>query len=204
VERFEGRDSFEDELFADLDLERMDLAGREFSRCTFRGCKLSETKWMRARLEECVFEGCDLTRAKPSMLSLRDVELKRCKLMGIDWSDLAKFPVVSFEECNLRYSAIIKIALRKTRFTRCSLVEASFIEADLVDSLFEECQFDGARFEGCDLRRTRFPHAKDLFVDPAKNNVKGMQVPLETAIHLASSFGMRVIDFDAKPRASSR
>ena len=73
-----------------------------------------------------------------------------------------------------------------------------------MESVFEECQFDGTRFEECDLRRTRFPHAKDLFVDPAKNNVKGMQVPLETAIHLAASFGMRVIGFDEKPRETSR
>ncbi len=41
-----------------------------------------------------------------------------CKLMGVDWTNIAKFPDVSFEDCDLRYVIMDSLALRKTRFER--------------------------------------------------------------------------------------
>jgi fluoroquinolone resistance protein len=192
---FEGKDSFEGEVFEGLDLERADLGNREFYRCVFRTSKLGETRWQRTRLDECVFEGCDLTRADPMNLSLRDVTFRGCKLMGIDFSKVAGHPHVSFEDCNLRYVSMVSLALRKTRFKKCAITEANFFEVDLAEARFEDCQFTGTRFDECDLRKARFPKAKDLFLDPARNRVKDAQIPLETAILIATSLGMRVLGF---------
>ena len=201
---FENRHSFEDETFAELDLRKVSLSDREFVRCVFRGCKLSETRWQRTRLEECAFEGCDLTQAEPAGLSLRDVEFKRCKLMGIDWSHLGTFPTVSFEDCNFQYATMVSIALRKTRFTRCAMVEANFLSSDFAESVFEDCRFTGARFEGCDVRKASFAGAQDLFLDPATNNVKGARVPVESAVLLAASRGMHVFGYsDRKGKGTS-
>ncbi|TKC94185.1 pentapeptide repeat-containing protein [Polyangium fumosum] len=80
--------------------------------------------------------------------------------------------------------------------TRCAITESVFASMDFTDAVFEECRFAGTRFDGCDLRNARFPRSSDLFVDPAKNKVKGARVPLDTAILLATSFGMRVLGFD--------
>ncbi|MDI1435825.1 pentapeptide repeat-containing protein [Polyangium sorediatum] len=193
---FEGKSSFDSETFDKLTLERADLRDREFSYCTFRRCKLGESRWTRARLEGCVFEECDLSRADPTMLSLRGVTFTSCKLIGINWTKIAKFPDVSFEDCDLRYTVMDSLALRKTRFTRCAITESVFASMDFTDAVFEECRFAGTRFDGCDLRNARFPRSSDLFVDPAKNKVKGARVPLDTAILLATSFGMRVLGFD--------
>ncbi|AKU94698.1 MCBG protein [Labilithrix luteola] len=192
---FEGKTSFEEQTFEGLALEREDLGGREFYGCTFRNSKLAETRWLRTRLEECTFEGCDLSGADFTMLSLREVTFLSCRLMGIDFSKVGQFPNVSFEDCNLRYVSMVSIPLRKTTFRRCAIKEASFFEADLVEAKFEECQFAETRFESCDLRKAKFPNAQDLFLDPARNRLKDTHVPLETAILLARSFGMRVLGF---------
>jgi uncharacterized protein YjbI with pentapeptide repeats len=194
---FAGKDWFEREVFDGLSLERADLGNREFYRCTFRNSKLQETRWARSRLEECVFEACDLTRADPTMLSLRDVAFRSCKLMGIDFSNIGQHPHVSFEDCNLRYVSVVSVGLRKTSFKRCAINEANFFESDLADAEFDDCHFAETRFDACDLRRARFRSARDLFIDPARNRVKGTQIPLETAILLATSFGMRVLGFTA-------
>jgi uncharacterized protein YjbI with pentapeptide repeats len=90
---------------------------------------------------------------------------------------------------------MVAVVLRKTRFARCAMVEANFVRSDFVESVFEGCRFTGARFDACDLRKARFDGAQDLFLDPAKNNVKGAQVPVESAVLLAASFGLRVIDY---------
>ncbi|APR79853.1 Hypothetical protein A7982_05200 [Minicystis rosea] len=192
---FEGKDSFEGETFDGITLERAILGDREFSNCVFRRCSLRESRWARTRLEDCVFEACDLSQTDPTMLSLRGVAFTSCKLMGINWTNIAKFPDVSFEDCDLRYTVMDSLALRKTRFQRCAITESVFASTDFGGAKFEECRFTGTRFDGCDLRNAQFPRSSGLFVDPARNKAKGARIPLESAILLATSFGMHVLGF---------
>jgi fluoroquinolone resistance protein len=196
--RLFDRDSFDEELFHDADLKATALCNKEFYRCTFRNVNLSETRWDGTRFEECKFEDCDASRMQPARLSLRGVEFSDCKLMGIDWTQVASNPDVSFTRCNLRYSSFVEIALRKTKFDRCALLEANFIQVDLVEALFEQCEFAGCRFERCDLSRARFPGCVDLLLHPADNRVKGARIPFESAVLLARAFGMHVGDAIAK------
>jgi fluoroquinolone resistance protein len=191
---FEGRDTFENEAFEGLNLEHADLSNRSFDRCTFRNSKLGESRWHRSRLDDCTFEGCDLVRIDVKMLALRGARFTSCRLMGVDFADIAKFPDMSFHECNLHYASFATLALRKAVFEKCSFVEANFFETDLAEAKLDDCQFTDARFEACDLRKARFKNAQNLFIDPAKNRVAGAKVPLETAVLLATSFGMRVLD----------
>ena len=135
-----ANDSFEDETFDALDLGGRDLGGKVFADCSFRNCRLGESRWDGARLEDCVFDGCDLTGLVPIGLGLRGVEFRRCKMMGIDWTNVGAFPDVSFADCNLGYCSFVSLRLRKLPFVRCVLTEASFVEADLTEARFEDCQ----------------------------------------------------------------
>jgi uncharacterized protein YjbI with pentapeptide repeats len=192
---FADDDSFEGQVYENLVLEGADLGKREFTKCVFRGCRLGESRWPRTRLEDCVFDHCDLTRADVGGTSMYDVRFKSSKLMGIDFTHLAKHPAMAFEECNLRYASFVGLVLRKLKFVRCGIQEANFFETDLTGATFEDCQFTGTQFQGCTLHKAKFPGAKDLFLDPVRNRVKGVQVPLETAILLATSHEMRVLGF---------
>ncbi len=108
---------------------------------------------------------------------------------------MASFPTAAFADCNMHYTSMVSLALRKTRFVRCALVEANLIKTDLVESVFEDCLFTGTRIEECDLRKATFAGARDLFLDPVKNNVKGARVPVESAVLLAASFGMQIFGY---------
>jgi fluoroquinolone resistance protein len=192
--RLAAEDAFEDQIFEGVDAEAADFGGKEFYRCTFRNAKLQQSRWARARLEDCVFDACDMTRALPAQLALRGVVFQHCKLMGIDWSKLGNYPDVAFTECNLRYASFVDASLRKTRFERCAMHECNFIQVDLGEAVFEACQLSGARFDNCDLRATSFTRSLELFVDPSKNRVQGMRIPAESALLLAASFGMKVVE----------
>ena len=185
-------ESFDDETFVGLELANADLGDKLFANCTFRNLKLPESRWARARLEDCVFEACDLTRLAPAGMAMRGVRFERCKMMGVDWTDLGAYPDVAFVDCILDYCSFVSLRARKTPFIRCSLVEASFAGADLVEARFEECQLGGARFERCDLRKASFPGSTDLLLDPATNQIKGASIPTEAALLLAASFGFKV------------
>jgi fluoroquinolone resistance protein len=185
-------ESFDDEMFVGLDLADANLGDKVFANCTFRNLKLQQSRWDRARLEDCVFEACDLTRLAPAGMALRGVQFKRCKMMGIDWTALGAYPDFGFADCNLDYCSFVATRARKVPFLRCSLVEANFVDSDFAEAKFEECQLAGARFERCDLRKANFAGSQALLLDPATNQVRGASIPIEAAMLLAASFGLKV------------
>lgn len=187
-----SNDSFDGDRFKALDLSEKNLTGKDMVNCTFSGLKLQGSQWGNSRLEDCVFEDCDLTRINPAKLRLRGVEFRRCKLLGVDWSDLGERPEVSFLECNMGYCLFLSVSIPNTRFIQCALTEAAFEESDLSASEFSACKLMGAKFERCDLERVSFLGSTDLMLNPAANRVRGAQIPIEAAIAIATSFGLRV------------
>ncbi len=190
--------SFGHETFEGLDLQRLELANKEFYDCTFRHVKLQESVWRRARFEDCVFEDCDLTQMKPGDAGLHDVHFVRCKLMGVGFTKSVLNARLSFEECSLRYASFTQMNLRDTTFVRCKLVETSFVGVDLSNAQFTGSDASGAVFEQTVLAGADFTGATNAFIDPAKNRVKGARVSADTAALLAMSFGMRVEGYSSE------
>jgi uncharacterized protein YjbI with pentapeptide repeats len=189
---FADRDSFEDEAFADLDLPRADISNREFLRCTFTNVQLPDADLSGARFDDCLFNGCDLSRARATNVAARGVAFVRCRLMGVDFSELRPTPSLVFEHCTLQYATFGPANLTGTRFVSCKLVEVNFFETRLAEADFTDSDLAGARFEGCDVRSAQFAGTRSFYIDPAKNVVSGAQINVETAITIATAFGFKV------------
>lgn len=193
IETLTREHAFEDATFDGLDLEGFDLSGKELVRCTFRRCKLMESVWRRATLEDCIFEDCDMTRSVVAWARFRDVVFTRSRLMGCDFTDVAKNPVIHFEGCDLRYISFVRTNLLKSRFVECRMVEANFIGCNLAETDFSGAILSGASFVDSDLTRADLSTAVDAFIDPSRNKVKGLEIAVESAVLLAMSHGMRVL-----------
>jgi fluoroquinolone resistance protein len=189
---------FVDVTFTGLSIESGDLAGREFQNCTFRRCKLPESRWTGTRLEDCRFEDCDLARMFAKKLALRGVVFKDTRLMGVDWSDLAPLPDIHFEGCDLRYSSFVKMKLRKTRFVGCAAAEASFIDVDLTETTFQGTAMAGVTFQRCVLTKADLAGATGLLFDPGANLVKGARVDVDFAVALVQAAGMVVAGYEER------
>lgn len=196
--RLRAEASFDGETFEGLELDREDLSGKELCQCTFRNCKLQESRWGRTRLEDCIFEGCDLTGMVPRELAARGVKFHGCKLLSVNWADLGSYPQMEFADCDLRYVAFVSVSLHQAPFLRCKATEATFIEADLTSADFADTDLTGAVFEKCILRKADFSKARGAFLDPAKNQVRDARINEESAALLASSFGLKVSGFTVK------
>jgi fluoroquinolone resistance protein len=190
-------DFFADRTFSDLSLEAADLGGKQLQGCTFRRCKLPESRWEKTKLEDCVFESCDLLRMVPRQLALRGVTFKDSRLMGVDWSDLAPMPDVRFEKCDLRYDSFVRLRLRATRFVGCLAREASFLETDLTEADFTDTDLQGSTIQGCQLARANFARASHVFFDPQKNRLKDTRLGLEAALAVVQSLGILVDELEA-------
>jgi uncharacterized protein YjbI with pentapeptide repeats len=192
AEQLRSEDTFEDALLSQLELPAARLSGKEFLHCTFENLRLQESVWTDSRFEDCVFRDCDLTGAKLTHAAMRGVRFERCKLMGIDWSALSDFPELAFDACDLRYSVFASLSLRKLPMRRCTATEASFSDVDLSDADFDGTDLSGTTFQGCTLARTDLRGALGLFLEPARNKAKGARIPVDAAVRLAQSLGLKV------------
>jgi len=192
-------DTCDDLVFHNLDLQAHDLGDRELTGCTFRSCKLQETRWSGSRLEDCRFERCDLTRMQPRALRAHDLHFTDCKLMGIDWSELGQFPTLAFTDCVLDYASFVGLGLRKTAFVRCKIGEANFFDCDLRDTDFAGSDLRASVLRGCKLAGADFSAATNLCFDPAQNDPRGAVIPIETAVLIALQFGLKVPGYTARP-----
>ena len=189
-------DEHEDRLFEALDLEGVALSGRRFTGCTFRHLRGQASRWQGAHLEDCAFENCDLTGMVPGNLRAHDVRFVGCKLLAVRWTRAMGYPRLGFEDCLMRYAAFSDLDLRRTELLRCRLTEASFTGVDSTDADFAGSDLTGATFQGTTLAGAYFSTTEGLFLDPARNRVKGARVPVETAVLLAMSLGLRVRGYD--------
>lgn len=204
LERLLADAELEGETFVGLDAHDADLGGKELYRCTFRGVKLTGSRWRRTRLEECVFEDCDLTRFEPAGLALSGVVFRRTKLLGADFTDLSANPDVRFEECNLEYAVFRRTNLRKLKILDTNLRAATFFECDLVEADLSGCDLSGASFESSNLTKADLGTSRGAYVDPARNRVKDLRIPLESAALLAQALGMKVAGVSPPPRRHGR
>lgn len=187
-----GGSSFENQTFDKLELNGFDFGKKELVNCTFRGCKLQETKWSGALLEDCVFETCDLSNVIPKRVALRGVEFKNCKLMGAKWLEVASTPRVGFTDCAMRYQSFVGLDLRSTAFVRCAVVDSAFIDVNLGKAKFKDCDLTKTEFERCELLGTDFVTSVGVFFDTTQNRIKGARINTETAALIAAGLGLVV------------
>ena len=203
--RLESLELLENETFADLDLEGHDILGKELYRCTFRSVKLPEVRLDKSVFEQCKFIDSDLTRVKAVGASFHGVRFEHCKLLGVELSNLAANPDVFFDECNLRYASFGGLNLRNTKLHRCQLQEASFHETSLIDASFDGSDLSSAAFSRCDLAGADFSNAVGVYFEAAQNCVKGVRIPVETAVMMAQALGMHVAGYeDANARGPKK
>ena len=183
---------FENATFDKLDLVGADLSRKEFIRCIFRNTKMSDTVWQQCRLEDCVFENCDLANMRPKRMACRGVEFAHCKLIGVEWGEIAPAPMVTFSDCSMRYQSFVSLKLPDTLFLRCSIVDSTFIEVDLTKATFSDCELTKTQFERCTLVNADFSSSRGLYFDTTKNRIKHAHISLETAAGLATALGLRV------------
>ena len=195
--------SFDGLEFVDLDMQGLDLGGKDFTSCSFRHCKAQESQWRGCRLDDCRFERCDLTRIQTRGMLAHDLRFTDCKLMGVEWAELGQFPQLAFTTCVLDYASFVGLSLRKTAYLNCKIGEANFFDVDLREADFAGSDLRGSVFRGCKLGKADFSAATGLVFDPAVNDVRGAVVPVETAVLLAMQVGLQVAGFTA-PDAPAR
>lgn len=182
-----------DQEFKQVDFAEENIQGYEFEACSFKQCTFAHCDLSKVDFIDCQFENCNLMMAKPTDTGLKDVQFKGCKLVGFDFSLCNDFLFqVEFDSCQLDYAIFSKKKMKKTRFSKCSIVEADFTESDLTESVYHECQMDGSTFYYTILEKADLRTATNFNIDPEVNRIKKAKFSVFGLPGLLQKYDIRV------------
>jgi uncharacterized protein YjbI with pentapeptide repeats len=129
-------------------------------------------------------------------LVVRRVELRRCRLTGVELAEAA-LSDVTFDECRLDLASLRIAKLERVVFRECRMAECDLYDASLTDVLFEKCELREATFIGVKLKRVEL-RGCDLAGLRGVDALRGARMPwsdvLENGPLFAAALGMDIID----------
>ena len=115
-------------------------------------------------LTDVVVANVDWANQRAPRLALHRVELRQCRLTGVELGEASLTDVV-FDDCRLDLAGLRFAKLERVVFRDCALTESDFYEASLKDVLFERCglrettlsslKIERVELRGCDLSGAR-------------------------------------------------
>ncbi len=186
-------DDHDGALFDGLDLDEATPSPKRFHRCRFVRASFREAALRKWVFEDCTFQDSDLSGAKLQGAAFRSVRFEACKLLGVRWSDAARFRFeASFHACNLSYASFAGMTLRGLVLHDCRAHDADFAEADLSSADLSGSDLSGTTFRRTNLTRADLSTASNYLIDPRDNTLKDTRLSLEALASLASLFGIIV------------
>jgi len=182
----------ENETFHRQDFSK-GLPEKDYDTCTFVDCNFANADLSDVLFVECVFEDCDLSMAKMDKTSIKDVEFKGCKMLGIHFDVVHTFLLeMRFYKCQLNLSSFYRLPLKGTVFQDCQLEEVDFVEADLTNARFDDCNLHRAVFENTILEKADFRKAFHYTFDPESNHVHKAKFSQDGIIGLLGKYGIEI------------
>ncbi len=131
-------------------------------------------------------------------LSLRRVELRRCRLTGVELAE-ATLVDVTFDECRVDLVGLRHATLERVVFRDCRMRECDLSGATLKHVLFERCDLREATFSAAGLQRVEL-RACELTGIRGAEALRGARMPwndvLQNAILFASLAGIEIVTDD--------
>ena len=169
------------------------ISNREFEDCVFKNCDFSNSDFSNNTFMDCEFIDCNLSMLNLSGSSLKSVNFKNCKLLGIHFHTCLDFLfTVQFQDCVLDYSSFTNKKMPKTKFNFCSMKEVSFVGSNLTQSVFENCNLENAIFNDTQLAGVNFTSAYNYKIDPEFNPMKKARFSSQGIVGLLDKYDIKI------------
>ncbi len=171
-----NRDSYIDETFSQLLLEKLEVEKIEFHNCKFKGCKFIEVIFKNVQFIDCDFETSDLSLSKFPGCKFSEVSFKQSKLVGINWTEL-HWPLVKlnsplyFYESNLSHSSFFGLMLADLIIENSKACDVDFREANLTHASFVGTDLQNSLFMHTNLKHADFTDAINYNIDTKFNTL---------------------------------
>ncbi len=183
----------QDQTFDKLNHSTSPLAKGEYENCVFKNCDLSNADFSEFKFIDCQFIACNVSLAKLLRTTLRDVQFKDCKLLGLHFDKCNEFGLsLGFEGCNLSHSSFYKTKIKKTVFKNTQLHEVDFTECDLTAAVFDNCDLHHAKFDNTLLEKADLRSAFNYSINPDGNRIKKARFSLSGLVGLLDKYDIEI------------
>jgi fluoroquinolone resistance protein len=179
-----------DRAFDAIDLKKVVISQSEFQSCDFNRCNLSQSVFIGCRFDDCTFQACDLSLVKFKEVHLRNSTFVGSKLVGIDWTGIAKTFSADFSDCVLNLSNFSAMNLKKRKIVNCIAHEVSFAECNMTECDCKLTDFAGSVFSKTNLTKANFTDARNYTIDVRANTTTKMKLSLPEALSLLETLGI--------------
>ncbi len=179
-----------DREFDSIDLKKVLVSQSEFQSCDFNRCDLSQSVFTDCRFDNCTFQSCDLSLIKFKEVHLRNSIFTGSKLVGIDWTGVAKTFSADFSDCILNLSNFSAMNLKKRKIVNCTAHEVSFAESNMTECNCKLTDFAGSVFSKTNLTKADFTDAMNYTIDVRANTTTKMKLSLPEALSLLETLGI--------------
>ncbi len=166
------------------------LEDAEFEDCTFNKQLLNDCKLSRCRFFDCSFQECDFTLSRLVDCAFVRTKFVRCRLTGINWSEVEKLERVCFDGSQLNDTTFIGVKMDACDFSNCIARRASFRDLSLKGMIFRGADLEGAEFVNADLRQADFRQATGYLISPRENRLEKARFSLPEATRLLHGLGI--------------
>lgn len=137
-------------------------------------------------LRDAVVENADWSNGRASRSTWTRVELRLCRLTGIELGESALTDVV-FADCRLDLAGLRFAKLERVVFRDCRMAEADLHAATLKDVRFERCELRQARLDGMRIERVELVGC-DLAGAAGVEALRGARMPWDDVLANAPAF----------------
>lgn len=185
--------SYVHHTFEGLQLDERAIRRAEFEKVTFNNCRFQGVTFVGCQLSNCRFVDCELTAVKLGGSTFNEVQFDRCRMMGINFADLARVILgVGFRECLMDYACFTEMQLARTEFIDCRLRDADFSGAQLERAVFGGSDLSQANFNHAALLRADFRGAEHLSFDPTLVRLGRTRIDLDALVAIGAQLGLDV------------
>lgn len=139
-------------------------------------------------LVDAVVDGADWSNERGRGTVLRRVELRACRLTGVELAE-AVLSDVTFTDCRLDLAGLRLARLERVVFRDCRLEECDLYEASLKDVLFERCTLREAVLDGVHVQRAEL-RGCDLAGVRGVEALRGARVAWDDVVQNAPVFAL--------------
>jgi uncharacterized protein YjbI with pentapeptide repeats len=165
----------------------------EYDGCHFEHCDFTQTPLSNYKFSDCSFSHCDLSNTPLVNTQFNQIRFTDCKLIGLDFSTCDDFLfTVHFEGCPMDMASFYQRRMNATQFINCSLKKVDFTQTELEKAHFKGSNLEGAYFENSILMETDFREARNLHLDPEKNQIMKAYFQKEQLTGLLTKYQLRV------------
>ncbi|MDB4979225.1 MAG: McbG-like protein [Candidatus Peribacteria bacterium] len=175
------------ETFSSISLTGEAYLDKEFEKCIFDTCSLIGCEFKECKFTDCTFTGSLLSALKLPGCTFVDTVFKESKVMGMDWSRVAKMRNIQFLHCELSQSNFSFMKLPHLVMHNCTVKESYITDCDCTDADFEGTDFARTIFSRANLTNANFKGATNYGIDFQNNTLKKTKFSLPEAVSLLNA-----------------